>query len=719
MTRTCCPNNIKSVLFILCNLFLVTACKLTENSIDADNSDSTRDLDNTPPVVSFSITPQINISNQLNYMLSGTCTEDDLPVQITVGGVNLYTTCVNGLWAASGDVSIVADDPNLYIAVTQDDAANNTATHSARVLKDTVAPTAVISSSTSALSVNGGTLDVQVLLSEPVSRNDADVAIHGERTFLTSSIDMTSVDIDTLDTNTTKEFSGFYLSSAQNTVTLVTNYSSSDPSTIYFRDVAGNKLLANSNTLIFAEIPCGPSNHDTLFAGGNGSAASPYEVQTLTQFNSIRDGASCKYKLMNNIDASATATWNSGLGFESMNLTAGGEIDGNNFTVSHLTINRPTQDSVSVFASMAGTIKSITFDQIQITGRNYIAFIISIESGGFLDNVTLSNTTVAADYYVGGLAREAQSGSTLSNITLNNITVSALQYAAGFLFRNYALVSNVTANNINVSGDHYIGGLFFENYSAVTNVSASQLNVSGDNYLSGISFSNDANMTNLTATNITVTGSHYLSGAFFEITNGTLNNTVITNSTIVGDHYVSGYGFDIRSGVNINKLFVDFNITSISYGAGFAYESKGTLKEVAVFSKMNSGSCVATRFTDGSLEDAYFVCSGTPNRTIYELTSPATLNRVYLRGPKNSETLSSNGYFVDSISSGVTVQNTFFNSDYFSSPYQSNSSGSVSIVAKTSAELQNQSTYTGWNFTSVWAISAGPQPYPYLRFHTE
>jgi len=44
--------------------------------------------------------------------------------------------------------------------------------------------------------------------------------------------------------------------------------------------------------------------------------------------------------------------------------------------------------------------------------------------------------------------------------------------------------------------------------------------------------------------------------------------------------------------------------------------------------------------------------------------------------------------------------------------------GSYSIVsgvyAKSSTELKKQSTFTGWDFTSVWAIDEG-KSYPYLR----
>lgn len=61
-------------------------------------------------------------------------------------------------------------------------------------------------------------------------------------------------------------------------------------------------------------------------------------------------------------------------------------------------------------------------------------------------------------------------------------------------------------------------------------------------------------------------------------------------------------------------------------------------------------------------------------------------------------------------STGTEVNNYFYNLDVFSESYAG--------IGKTLDELKQQSTFTGWDFETVWAINEG-ETYPYLRENTQ
>lgn len=573
----------------------MSACKLTDNAINSDSNES-RDLDNIPPQVAFSVTPQINISNQLNYMLSGTCSEDDVAVLVKVGSLNLYTTCVSGIWAVSGDVSVAADSPTLLISVTQEDAANNVATHSTHILKDTVAPTISIAASTTALSDTGGSPDILATFSEAVSRNDTDVSNHGERLFLTSSIDNSSVSVDALTTTSTKMFSSFYISSALNTVTLVNNYSAMDPQTIFFQDAAGNVMTTSSNTLTFTEV-CGGGAVFAAMAGGNGTLATPYEITDITQLNEIRNADNCKYRLMNNIDASATSTWNGGQGWEPLSLNANGRLDGQNYKVTSLHINY-SGGYGGIFGYIAGTLKDIEFDGVSMMATgNSSGMVGYIASTAVVDNVRLSNSTFETTHSggdaFGGLY--GYSEGTLTNLHITNVTVRADQGATNI---NGILccimgssVNGITVTNLQVIGSASSRVEFFGYYQQrnLSNVTITNSSVYGGN-VTGFFPPFESTVSNLTISNFTVTGTNSAVGLAHTLT-ANLNNVNITNMTVSGGNSAVGLIQSVENNGSISNMTVNgLTVTSssgVSYG-GF-YAIYGSLNNINIKNAALSG----------------------------------------------------------------------------------------------------------------------------------
>jgi hypothetical protein len=191
-----------------------------------------------------------------------------------------------------------------------------------------------------------------------------------------------------------------------------------------------------------------------------------HEIRTLEELQAIATGDLAGYYiLMNDIDASATATWNDegtteGLlqGFRPIGSPSSttpdttsfrGIFDGNGKKISGLTINRPTTDYIGLFGYVwdGGEVRNLTLEGGNITGKNYVGGIVGVST---------------APCRVTGCA--------------STNTVKGLECVGGMVGLNLGRVINGTASGM-VTGSRYyapVGGLIGENSGGtVTHCSAS------------------------------------------------------------------------------------------------------------------------------------------------------------------------------------------------------------------------------------------------------
>ena len=99
--------------------------------------------------------------------------------------------------------------------------------------------------------------------------------------------------------------------------------------------------------------------------GGDGSNGSPYQITDVYGLQGIGSNSSLtqNFALVNNIDASGTANWNSGAGFAPIgnNIASfSGSFDGRGFSISNLVVNRPTSDNVGLFGAVGvGVVQNV------------------------------------------------------------------------------------------------------------------------------------------------------------------------------------------------------------------------------------------------------------------------------------------------------------------------------------------------------------------------
>ena len=220
-------------------------------------------------------------------------------------------------------------------------------------------------------------------------------------------------------------------------------------------------------------ISVGDALSDGEFAGGLGTAESPYQIATCAQLQSAGSYLDSNFLLTAEIDCTADtgteggALWNGGLGFApigSSTVAFTGNFDGDNHIITGLFINRPSESYVGLFGQVSSTISNLILSNVDITGYGGVGALI----GGSLqttsvENVHSSGNVVAIDAGAGGLIGSMLNNSIIEN-SYSSATVSSTE-AVGGLVGEATTVSSSYATG-NVVGGITVGGLAGE----VTNI---------------------------------------------------------------------------------------------------------------------------------------------------------------------------------------------------------------------------------------------------------
>jgi len=419
------------------------------------------------------------------------------------------------------------------------------------------------------------------------------------------------------------------------------------------------------------------------------------------------------YFLVNNIDLSSIDNWTP-LG------TFTGELNGLNHSINNLVINR-TANYLGLFSNIINAdIRNLTILDPKIT-------------------LTVPNTTVYL--YIGSLA-----GSAVSS-TITNVNVSESIGVDGFV----RVVNTGTASSYNseATTSAKIGGLLGQitsgssTLSEISNTKVS-IDIQGTRWVGGLVGAVES------TANLNIQDSAFL---------GNLKAINVTNGYQHGHHSQGGLiGRTETSGIiNISRSYVESDINLYDNAGSMSNRTEwiggfignasslGTLNisnsyfrgSVKAYSKVGKaiGRLVSTNVT---ITDSYFI--GTVDSSIFtgslfgEMTTnqasrTVTLTNVLIKGNNNQIITNtvSRGLIAGSNSgtSGFTLNGNNNSKVYYSSQdlYSATSiiGGSSTtynfIESKTNSLLQQQETFTSFDFDSVWKINPNfNNGYPYLAW---
>ncbi len=161
---------------------------------------------------------------------------------------------------------------------------------------------------------------------------------------------------------------------------------------------------------------------EAVFSGaGSGTEEDPYIITNVYQLQEMDDDLDAWYELGNDIDASATETWNEDpnnpgiyFGFVPIGLDSAfqGHFNGKGFTISHLYINRPNTNYIGLFSLVGLTyspyhivcIRNVGLIDVDITGQDQVGALAGANLGQYVEiSECYSTGNVEGGSSVGGL----------------------------------------------------------------------------------------------------------------------------------------------------------------------------------------------------------------------------------------------------------------------------------------------------------------------------
>jgi len=423
----------------------------------------------------------------------------------------------------------------------------------------------------------------------------------------------------------------------------------------------------------------------TRALGGDGSsAANPYQITDVYGLQGMNSeevsspGCICEhYQLSNAIDATGTSTWNNGEGFVPVGRNAIrflGSFDGQNFTITGLTINRPTTDYVGLFGvtGLGSAISNIGLVGGSNRGRDYVGGLVGRNEQNTINN-SYTTGNITGRSFVGGLTGGNVNANINNSYATGNVTGS-VNYAGGLTGTN-ASTSNISSSYAtgNVTGVDNVGGLVGASNSTITSAYATG-SVTASSSVGGLIGFNESNVSDSYATgNVTNNGSGLNTGGLVGWNNGVLNRTYATGN-------VSGF---TKTG---GLIGYQVGTTNNSYATGnvavpAAYFSTGGLIG------QNNGGAVNNTYATGN------VTGGTDVGGLVGLGSAGT------------------------------ITNSFWNTETSGQNIGMNGAASSGLTGLTTAQMQQLATFTaaGWDITdtggsttATWRIYEG-NTYPLLR----
>ncbi len=241
-----------------------------------------------------------------------------------------------------------------------------------------------------------------------------------------------------------------------------------------------SSLLVGLFTLSFAQAQ---------FSGGSGSEEYPYRINTLEQLQLVGNHLDKHFIQISNIDAAATENWNSGKGFlpiGTVETPFTGTYDGNNFSITGLTILRDGEAAIGLFGALTdGKIKNVILSNVLISGGWSVGGLVGSNRRGLVTGSQISGD-VSGDARAGGLVGHNIGGTVATSHASGTVTVNE-EMGGGLVGDNAGGIIDQSHADSFVSGDarEVFGGLAGWNAGEIRNSHASG-DVTGQNYVGGL-----------------------------------------------------------------------------------------------------------------------------------------------------------------------------------------------------------------------------------------
>ena len=199
------------------------------------------------------------------------------------------------------------------------------------------------------------------------------------------------------------------------------------------------------------------------------------EIATAAQLDAVRhqlDGSgpgcgSCNgYELVANISLAAYADADSGKGWQPLGSCGdspfAGTFEGNDFMISDLSINRPSEDCVGLFGHIAvdSAIRNLRFRAERVVGDDFVGSLVGNGDGAMISSFSAVVGNVSGDTNIGGLVGRGHSAAIVNSFVVVDGVRGTGNNIGGLV--GDGLYSRIVSSSVvvaAVSGDRAVGGL--------------------------------------------------------------------------------------------------------------------------------------------------------------------------------------------------------------------------------------------------------------------
>ncbi|CAH0351164.1 GLUG motif-containing protein [Aquabacterium sp. CECT 9606] len=433
-------------------------------------------------------------------------------------------------------------------------------------------------------------------------------------------------------------------------------------------------------------------------------------INTASALQGMQGDLSGFYALGSDIDASATAAWNGGLGFtpvgDGTNAFAG-QLDGLGHTIDQLTINNPSSNNQGLIGKAVGAVvRNVGVTNAQVSGNDQVGALLGEAVVGLVHNSYATGGQVTGHDQVGGLVG-ANNTTRVDDSHASN-TVSGNSMVGGLMgwtnggtnsFRNHAM-GNVSGTGV------YVGGLVGHNDFAYNLLSShASGNVTGAEAVGGLVGYNTNGEIRDSHASGTVVSTGNQAGGLVGLNRGTIDASHATGH-VSGDNNIGGLA-------GINEYIV-----SNSYATGNA---TGTGILVGGLTGQNNGHLLNS-YATGAVSGAGYVggLTGYSNSIIINTYATGSVTSTgeqvgglvghfggSITSSYSTGAVSSPGVFVGGLTGfadSSAANNNFW--DVTTSGQSTSADGSVGL---TTAQIKQQAYFNNanWDFPSAWVMYEG------------
>lgn len=178
-------------------------------------------------------------------------------------------------------------------------------------------------------------------------------------------------------------------------------------------------------------------------------------IRTAADLDKIRSNPNGYFRLSGNLDLSSYSLGEGWMPIEQF----GGTLDGRGYTISNLTISRPSAKNVGLFGELQGTAKitNLTLENVNIIGGESVGALAGISAANISYVNVVSGDVSGQTKYIGGLVG-SQSIGTISNCKISLSSISGNDSVGGIIGVLNSGTLAKSSSNTSIIGTESVGG---------------------------------------------------------------------------------------------------------------------------------------------------------------------------------------------------------------------------------------------------------------------